>query len=254
MQRLPGNEKTCLIETQWGRISYFLTYSKRRSILIRITNNPVSVRVVAPRFVSSETIQDFLHRKSRWIIRKLKALTLSPSGTLLEKSFKEGEEFLFLGNRFRLQVSGEDVRSTRLSFDGLKWSVIVPNKSSVEEAQRQIKERLLIWYQLQAKEILGQRVVHYSKILDLHPQEIIIKSQKTRWGSCDYRKRSIRLNWQIIMSPPEVMDYVIVHELCHLVIPNHSRAFWEKVAQIVPHYKIRRQWLNAHQNEMTMLR
>ncbi len=142
--------------------------------------------------------------------------------------------------------------ATRLSFDGARWQAAVPENLSGVRGQEQIKERFLLWYRMQAKEILGSRVFHYARVMGVSPKAISIKSQKRLWGSCNFRAQSIHLNWQIIMSPMEVLDYVVVHELCHLKVPNHSKLFWSSVAQVLPDYSKQRQWLKVNQREMRL--
>ena len=168
---------------------------------------------------------------------------------------EHGQKFLFLGKRLQLEIaecSPRDFQSTELSFDGKRWKAAIPFALSPEERERQLKERFFIWYRMQAKEILGGRIFHYARQMDVWPKEISIKTQKRLWGSCNFRKQKIHLNWQIVMSPLEVIDYVVVHELCHLKVPNHSKLFWHSVQKIIPEYKSQRSWLRVNQEEMML--
>ena len=220
------------------------------------------VQVVVPSYARAADIQRFLAQKSYWIVDKIKKSSLnSPSfdsshpAVSPRKKFEDGEEFLFLGKRFPLKVS-EDTQSSsmavRLSFDGEKFESIIPSKLHRNERQTQIKERFLIWYQMQAKEILGGRVFHYARVMAVDPKDVAIRNHKRIWGSCNYRTQTIHLNWQIVMSPLDVLDYVVVHELCHLRVPNHSKKFWQSVANILPQYKQHRLWLKTHQRQMLL--
>ena len=231
---------------------------KRRTILIRIEDSSC-VRVVAPGHLAEEHVQEFIQEKASWITRKLAYWnTRHPfsSNSVLPDSgrrcFHNGQEFLFLGKKLKFELTESDINAARLNFDGTRWLVEVPRSLPLPERMRQIEERLTIWYRLQAKEILGARVFHYGRALGVRPQEIVVKCQKRIWGSCHPRKQRINLNWQIIMSPGEVFDYVVVHELCHLSVPNHSSAFWQKVKSILPDYQSSREWLKIHQNEMKL--
>ena len=166
-----------------------------------------------------------------------------------------GQELLFLGKKLQLEIaeySPRDFQSTELSFDGQRWRAAIPLGLSREERERQLKERFLIWYRRQAREILGGRIFHYARLLGVWPKKISIKTQKRLWGSCNFRKQKIHLNWQIVMSPLETIDYVVVHELCHLQVPNHSPLFWSSVQKILPDYKSQRSWLKVHQKEMLL--
>ena len=139
-----------------------------------------------------------------------------------------------------------------MTFDGFKWVVRIPRHLSLAERQEDIKERLIQWYRLQAKEILGGRVFHFARIMKLGPQEIHVKTQKRLWGCCNYHKQTISLNWQIVMAPLAVVDYVVVHELCHLKIPNHSKQFWQKVEEVLADYQRHRSWLKINAEEMVL--
>ena len=95
---------------------------------------------------------------------------------------------------------------------------------------------------LQTKQILPSRVAHYARLMGVTYGRITVRNQRTRWGSCS-GKGNLNFNCLLALAPVEIMDYVIVHELCHLKHMNHSKAFWDLVGQIMPDYEIRRKWL-----------
>lgn len=105
-----------------------------------------------------------------------------------------------------------------------------------------LKEGLERWYTQQAHVIFPIRVMYYERITGGRVNQIHIRDQKTRWGSCS-SLRNLNFNWRLIMAPPEVLDYVVVHELCHLTHMNHSREFWEMVGSVMPDYRERKRWL-----------
>lgn len=100
-------------------------------------------------------------------------------------------------------------------------------------------------YRRRAGEILGKRTAYFAKIMGVRYNRITIREQKTRWGSCS-SNRNLNFNWKLVLAPPEVLDYVVVHELCHLKEMNHSSAFWHEVEAVVPDYKARRAWLKEN--------
>lgn len=102
-------------------------------------------------------------------------------------------------------------------------------------------------YKKMAKDILKKRLDYYCEIMGVEYTALSVRNQKTRWGSCS-SKRSISLNYKLIFAPMSVMDYVIVHELCHLLEMNHSKAFWNQVERVLPDYKVAKKWLreNGH--------
>lgn len=97
----------------------------------------------------------------------------------------------------------------------------------------------------QARKVLTERTDYYKEMLKVDYQRIRIGDQKTRWGSCSSRG-TISYNWHLVLMPERIRDYVVVHELCHLVEMNHSSAFWKKVAEILPDYEDRRKWLKEN--------
>lgn len=101
-----------------------------------------------------------------------------------------------------------------------------------------------------AKTYFPQRCAELQKLTGGYYTHISIRNQKTRWGSCS-QTGTLCFNYRLMMAPPAVIDYVIVHELCHLTHMNHSKAFWNKVQSILPDYAVKRQWLKEHGHELT---
>ena len=117
------------------------------------------------------------------------------------------------------------------------------NKDLVlENRKKTIKEGLAKWYYSRASEILLQRAKRYSELLSLVPTKILVRNQQKRWGSCS-RSGILRFNWRTALAPISIIDYVVVHEICHLKEKNHSGEFWKQVSLVIPNYKKRRQWL-----------
>jgi predicted metal-dependent hydrolase len=113
----------------------------------------------------------------------------------------------------------------------------LPNKYTKKELKM-----LTQWYQKEALEIFFDRIRVYSEITGWKCNKLQLSNAKKQWGVCD-NNNNIKLNWRLIMAPLTIIDYVVIHELAHTVEPNHSKRFWEKVAGIMPDYKIKRQWL-----------
>lgn len=109
-----------------------------------------------------------------------------------------------------------------------------------------LQEGLEQWYSRQAHMIFPVRVMHYQQFTGGRVNQIHIRDQKTRWGSCSSLK-NLNFNWRLVMAPPEVLDYVVVHELCHLTHMNHSREFWEMVGRVMPEYRKWKQWLKENE-------
>ena len=103
-----------------------------------------------------------------------------------------------------------------------------------------------------AKIAFRERVGYYAPLVGVSYGQITIRSQKTRWGSCS-SKGNLNFNCLLLLAPPEVLDYVVVHELCHRKEMNHSPRFWEEVARVMPDYKVRRKWLKDNGNGLMQL-
>jgi predicted metal-dependent hydrolase len=209
------------------------------------------VSVAVPFYAALKEIHAFIQEKAHWIVAK-RLEVQRKQAILNEKEFDHGHEFLFLGKKCPLEIQEDGVKRAKLVFDGMRWQVSVSTGLSAEERQIQIRETMLKWYRTQAEEILGGRIFHYSRQLGVTPKKIAVRTQKRVWGNCDCRTQTIHLNWQIILSPLEVVDYVVVHELCHLLVPNHSKRFWKKVEKILPDYRKQKKWLREHSLDMIL--
>ncbi|MFA4888149.1 MAG: SprT family zinc-dependent metalloprotease [Candidatus Omnitrophota bacterium] len=146
-------------------------------------------------------------------------------------------EFLYLGNAYKLYLT--DKQRPALCFD---------NRFLLDRNYRSNqKNEFLRWYKEQARLKIGERAELYSVIAGLKYKKINISNARTRWGSCSAKGR-LNFSWRLIMAPIKVIDYVVVHELTHLTIMNHSKKFWQEVAIILPDYKSYRKWLrkNGH--------
>lgn len=218
----------------------------RRMKTVALQIQPDStVVVLSPAFLDTEKIKQIVLKRARWIIRKqekIKRLKIN----ITEKEFVSGESFLYLGRRYRLKV----IKTNRTEDDNCRlingrFYIEINEKLQGKAAASDIREKLIGWYSNQARDKIMERIEKYSKLLGVKPRKIIIKNQEKRWGSCSC-SGIIRFNWKIIMAPMSVLDYVIIHELCHLIQQNHSPEFWSKVESIIPSFKSKREWLKEN--------
>jgi predicted metal-dependent hydrolase len=195
------------------------------------------VYAVVPLDYSLEKIHNFIESKKKWILKT------SEYYRKLREGY--GEENLaintisFLGAIYRLQVVKDTSSSSTVISDNLK--VITFHVTDRRKYKCDIKE----WYRRQTARILAERLPVISKKLDLHYNKVSIKSQTSRWGSCS-KKRNLNFNLLLAAVPIKVIDYVITHELIHLVELNHSKRFWSLVGSAYPEYKKYREWLNRY--------
>jgi predicted metal-dependent hydrolase len=211
--------------------------------------------VAAPVGCSRRALEQSVREKMPWVRRKLAQRADLPARP--PRVYSEGEEFPYLGRRHRLLLvdgdaavcedtaparSGNGACAVRLS----RGCLVLP-ADLVPQARSQLVE----WYSIQARRRLPGRVSHYAEIMGVTPHSVQVKDLGRRWGTCDTAGR-VRLHWQIVLFPPEIGDYVVVHELAHLHELNHSGKFWDRVEQILPDYRQRKAWLRAHADEYAL--
>jgi predicted metal-dependent hydrolase len=215
-----------------------LIRAKRRTIAIIIERDG-TLTVRAPIRVSQTQIAAFIQEKSAWIVKtreKLKSIVEIPA-----KSYTNGEKFPFLGSCFNLKLVPPQRPS--LKFDnGFTLS---------HTAQKKGEATFTRWYKDQAYKIISERVEKYAKLYNFTPKQVKITSAKTRWGSCS-PNGTLNFTWRLVMAPLEVIDYVVVHELVHLNIKNHSSKFWKAVEKIYPTYKQQRKWLRENGEKLNL--
>ena len=119
------------------------------------------------------------------------------------------------------------------------------NRVHPKETSRLPGEEALKQYDTEAAQKIRESLNQFQPLVGIHPKKVSIGNQKTRWGSCN-RHHDLRFNWRLVLLPPAILDYVVVHELCHLIHLNHSKSFWKKVESILPDYKEKRRWLREN--------
>ncbi len=238
------------LQTQHGSIDFLLTRSKRRTMTIRI-DEKAQIKISVPFLLQEKYIHDFIHEKAQWITQKVRELKHNQD-LLIQKAFDQDHEYLFLGKKYKINITLHDRQQTKVEFNGTGWAIGVSSDLSNEKKHQYIREGLIKWYRNQAEEFLAGRLFHWARVMQVTPKKVSVRAQKRIWGSCHPRAAAIHLNWQIIMAPVEVIDYVLVHELCHLTVANHSKRFWQKVAKVLPDYKERKIWFKKHALDMVL--
>lgn len=217
-------------------IDYTLTRSKRKTIAIYVREGMVEVR--APLKTPIRDIDKFVALKEQWILEKLAKLNRQATK---RESFvlSYGDCVTYRGRLIEIVA----VAGKRSDFDGERFC-IPPNLSSEE-----IKHNCIKIYKQLAKYDLTQKTQWYSRIMSVTPNAIKINSAKTRWGSCS-NKKSLNFSWRLIMASDDVIDYVVVHELAHILQLNHSKKFWSIVESVLPDYKLRQKRLKELQHRL----
>lgn len=200
---------------------------RRKSIGIQVTAEG-RVVVTMPRGTSKENLARALKKYRTWIQRKVAERKAAWS------KLNAGEAFL-LGQAFRLSVV--EGAPEAVTLNGKEIQVSLP-------AGGDLWSRLVAWYAENALTLLSERVSRFGSAMGLKPRLVELKAWKRRWGEC-HPDGTLKFNWRLILLPPEVIDYVVVHELAHLKVAGHNPRFWAQVARVLPDYVTQRRWLNS---------
>jgi hypothetical protein len=206
--------------------------SRRRTIGLEVTSGATLI-VRAPMRASSADIDDIIRLKSSWILRKMCEIKQRPILTCHE--YAEGELFLYLGRSYPLQI----VERERVAIE--RGDRLYVSRTLMPDIRNHLKR----WYMKEALREIQARCMWFSLKTGHVPVSVRITDARQRWGSCT-PKGSLNFSWRLIQAPPEMVDYVVVHELVHLSQPDHSKKFWNKVRKIMPDYDLRRHWLHDH--------
>ena len=204
--------------------------SRRKTIALIIQRDGALV-IRAPLRTPEKTIRELVEQKKGWITKKQTEMRKNRPTTA--RQFAEGETFLLMGKSYPLKI----VKRQRASLAFEQGIFLL-----AEKFRPLARDAFTRWYKQMAAILLPARIETLAKKHKLQPAKIRITSARTRWGSCS-STGTISLTWRLVMAPPEVIDYVIVHELAHLKIKNHSKSFWEAVESLLPDYKIHLAWL-----------
>ena len=220
-------------------MNIFITRTKRKktiSILIKDGN----VEVKAPFNLKKNEIDAFILKKEKWI--KNKILLQKKIKQLPKKKFIDGEVFKFLGKDLilKINISGEKKTYIKNNY------ICLDLKSNTKNNKEKIKKELELFYRSFSEKILKEKTFIEAKKMNLKLEKIKVRSYKNRWGSCS-SNGDISYNWKLIMAPEKIINYVIIHELCHLIHFNHSRNYWKEVSKKLPNYRKSKEWLKSNQ-------
>ncbi len=216
-----------------------LRRSRRRTLELRVDDDG-RLRVLSPFHVDKDQIRRFILEKDTWIRARLEE-TRRRREALQGRRYEDGGIFPFLGRTYPLRVEVGTAARWSVVFTGGCWRAQGP--AGDPNRGDGIRTALERWYRREAGELFAGRVFHYARRMGENPSRISVRGQKRIWGSCSIHRKSIRLNWLLVMAPLEVVDYVIVHELAHLAVADHSPRFWRRVAEVLPDYEAHRRWL-----------
>lgn len=224
------------------RLEFSVVYKSRKTIKIQIEPN-MKIIVTAPIGASENVIIDIVKDKACWILKK--QYMLKQEGLNIIHEFVNDEKFLFLGEEVDLIVIlDEKLKKATVELKDKKLTVV----TAIED-KKAIRSALELWYRKRTMGKVLERIDFFQHFFLKEPNSVKVKEQKRRWASCTY-KDDILFNWRCIMAKEEVLDYIVVHEMCHMKHKNHSKQFWNMVQSILPDYKTRENWLKEKGSKM----
>lgn len=227
---------------------YQLKRSKRAISSTTISIKPDGrVIVSAPPWVPRFVIMGFLEQKSDWVKDKLSRI--KPIQT---KSYQDSDLLSYFGKGYPLNlISTDTMQLTTLDHDGFSFNLKISNYHSPEKRQQEIKKVIEKWYLQNGVGVITEKTNLYAQKIGVTYKKITLKNVSSIWGSCSIRN-NLNFNRKLIMAPIEVAEYVIIHELCHIIHRNHSSRFWALVRQYDPKYQQHRLWLRQNSHLLTL--
>ena len=214
--------------------------ARRRTVGITVKRDGELV-VAAPLRTSARRLEDVVREKLPWVRRKLaefEALGPPPE----PRQVVAGELFPYLGREYPLELADRPAQPVTLCGDALEVDRALDGDA---------RAAIIAWYEARAREYIDRAVARYVPLVGAAPATVVVRDLgKRRWGVCDHRTLSVSFHWQLITQPPELVDYVVVHELAHLHEPNHGPAFWGRVEDVLPDCKARRKRLSRRDDQL----
>ena len=224
-------------------LGYEVHRKKVKNINLRIKPN-MEIYISVPMNLHRDYIENFIRSKEEWIksvLKKVEDVKEKQKGF----EYKNGEIHKFLGKEYNLIVRTGNFNGVSLKNDAKSNVMILTVNENIFENIDEKKKVMEKWYFENAKKLFLKFMEKWLEILDENVEKVAIKPMKTRWGSCNYVKKYINLNTELIKRTPFEIEYVILHELTHLKYPNHGKGFYNYIERYMPNYKVAEKMLNA---------
>jgi predicted metal-dependent hydrolase len=234
------------VEFDGRRVEYALRVSSKARRLRMVIRAGSGLEVVVPRGMPLRAHEPFLREKAEWILQTLDRLRQA-APPHEAPPLADGSRLRYAGHELVLRLAaGSRAGHYRAALQGGLLQLSVPDLAQVT-----IRRALEHWYRRQAETVFDERLARYNQVYQYRYARVTIKAQKTRWGSCS-RQGNLNFNWRLLLAPLPVLDYVVIHELCHLCEMNHSPRFWQLVAVTCPDYATHRRWLQTHGQQLDL--
>jgi len=222
----------------YKQINYTIKHTTRKnSIAMVFLQTHAEIR--APKRTSKRTIESFIKRHYDFILEKLENLEF------VEREYKTGEEVLIHGEKYQLNISLAAVNDVVVENNTINLHVQADDYDLKKEVLESYFKRIA---QLDIKRL----VLRWSKVMELYPSKVKLNRAEKRWGSCNYQTKTLNFTIRTAMLPDMVQEYIVIHELAHLLHPNHSKNFWNHVEQFMPDYKDAEKYIKANSSLLTL--
>jgi predicted metal-dependent hydrolase len=220
-------------------LSYQIVRSRRSTADIVVERDGrVVVRV--PQSISHQRIEDLVEAKQYWIYKTL-AEWRDLNATKVLREYRNGEGFLYLGRSYRLTLVGEQEESLLLKGGRFCLRRALVDRGEIDGAKASFRD----YFIARGLERIPERVRYFAPKVGIKPRHIDVRELGHRWASCS-PKGNLAFHWKCMMAPPSIIDYIVVHELCHFHHLNHTEAFWNEVDKVMPAYRERKEWLKKN--------
>jgi len=231
------------------KVPFTFRRSRRARRLRLQMDNEGHLTLIAPLLMGKRGIDMFISQHIIWIEKQL--AKIEKQKRLRPKfQYQSGDRYYYFGEQVTLDVKPVDKKRPAIKVREDKMIITLHRKISRSDGVIAVKKSIEGFYRRKAEEVIHDRLQFFNEHYGFKYNRVTMRNQKTRWGSCS-RAGNLNFNWRLIMAPIEVIDYVVVHELCHLKEMNHSSRYWALVVQVIPNYKEVRKWLRENHYLLT---
>ena len=224
------------------KLEYTLIQSSRRDVLLQALPE-AGIRVYAPKYMRLRDVDAVVRERAGELTRMQRDVEARLAENRRAHPVIDGSAILIEGRRCALRLHEGSRRTGRLAGD--EYHLTLPEPDDDAAVRAAIKSTL----SAMALKRIRERLDFYIPRVGRAPGRVAIRDQKSRWGSCS-AKGNVNFNWKLIMAPPQALDYVVIHELCHLYEFNHSPRFWALVERQQPDYEVWKKWLKTHTEDL----
>lgn len=217
-------------------ITFNLIYRKRKTMSIEVETTG-EVTVIAPVGTYTDDVIEKVKSRAGWIVSKQYESKFI-NDTKIKREAVSGESYMYLGRNYSLDIR-VDENIDNISVKLFQGKFVV---NTYIKDENLIKKAMENWYREKTLAKVKERVSYYSSYFNDEVTTVKVKEQKKRWASCT-SKNELLFNWRCVMAPVFVLDYIVVHEMCHMEYKNHSKDFWNRVYAVMPDYEVRKSWL-----------